>query len=120
MKYFAMQMVLLFIIISNINLHAQWIQTNGPYGGDIGCFAVIGTKLYAGTEGNDLFLTTDMGVSWNRVNLGIDDHNSSNIYSLAISGSNIYAGMDGIILISTNSGLNWSIRVIGAGNSQVN
>ena len=30
---------------------AQWVQTNGPYGGYVYAFAVSGTNLFAGTEG---------------------------------------------------------------------
>ncbi len=36
-------------------VHAQWIQTNGPYGGDVNCFAVSGTNLFAGTYGGGVF-----------------------------------------------------------------
>lgn len=32
------------------SLEAQWIQTNGPYGGDVLCFAVNGSILFAGTN----------------------------------------------------------------------
>jgi hypothetical protein len=31
--------------------HAQWVQTNGPYGGMINSLAVSGTNLFAGTGG---------------------------------------------------------------------
>jgi len=31
------------------SLQAQWIQTNGPYGGSVRCFAVNGSNLFAGT-----------------------------------------------------------------------
>ncbi len=33
------------------NLQAQWIQTDGPSGGKINCFAVKGSNLFAGTSG---------------------------------------------------------------------
>ena len=32
-------------ICSVSNLHGQWIQTSGPYGGDIKAFAANGTNL---------------------------------------------------------------------------
>jgi hypothetical protein len=38
-----------------IPLQAQWIQTNGPYGGRVTCFAVSGTNLFAGTGGNGVW-----------------------------------------------------------------
>jgi hypothetical protein len=33
---------------------AQWVQTNGPYGGFVYSFAVSGTNLFAGTDGGPL------------------------------------------------------------------
>jgi hypothetical protein len=34
---------------------AQWVQTNGPYGGPVSCFAISGTNLFAGTEGGGVW-----------------------------------------------------------------
>jgi hypothetical protein len=34
--------------------HAQWVQTNGPYGGLILSIAVSGTNLFAGTWGHGI------------------------------------------------------------------
>ena len=31
--------------------NAQWVQTNGPFGGYVSSFAVSGTNLFAGTNG---------------------------------------------------------------------
>ena len=42
----------------------QWVQTNGPYGGTIDCFAVSGTNLYAGTYYGGVLLPTDNGTTW--------------------------------------------------------
>jgi acetyl-CoA carboxylase beta subunit len=30
---------------------AQWVQTNGPYGGVVSSFAVLGKNIFAGTDG---------------------------------------------------------------------
>ena len=35
-------------------MYAQWIQTNGPYGGSL-CIAVSGTNLFAGTGGGGVW-----------------------------------------------------------------
>ncbi|MDQ3011765.1 MAG: hypothetical protein M3X11_13785, partial [Acidobacteriota bacterium] len=42
----------------------QWVQTNGPYGGDIRALLVNGTNLFAGTNGGGVFLSTNNGQSW--------------------------------------------------------
>ncbi len=39
------------VLLGAKSLEAQWIPTNGPYGGDIRCFAVSGSNLFAGTNG---------------------------------------------------------------------
>jgi len=47
MKYIP---ILFLFLLMNLSVgHAQWIQTNGPDGGKINCFAVIGTSTFAGT-----------------------------------------------------------------------
>ena len=57
-------MVLFFLSLMHAGVaHAQWVQTNGPYGGMIQCLAVSGTNLFAGTDGG-VFLSTNNGTSW--------------------------------------------------------
>ena len=81
-----------FCLFTNTNpLHSQWIQTNGPYGGDVYCFAVSGTNLFAGT-GDGVFLSTDNGTSWTQASTGLTN---SVVYALAVSGTNLFAGTDG-------------------------
>ncbi len=81
-----------FCLFTNTNpLHSQWIQTNGPYGGDVYCFAVSGTNLFAGT-GDGVFLSTDNGTSWTQASTGLT---STLVSALAVSGTNLFAGTDG-------------------------
>lgn len=42
---------------------AQWMQTNGPYGGIVISFAVSGTNLFVGTADGGVFLSTNNGTS---------------------------------------------------------
>ena len=45
-------LVLFFLLLMRAGVaHAQWVQTNGPYGGVVLSFAVSGTNLLAGTGG---------------------------------------------------------------------
>ncbi len=71
--------------------HAQWVHTNGPYGGQIISFAVSGTNLFAGTEGG-VFLSTNNGTSWTEVNTGLT---STSVIAFAASGTNLFAGTPG-------------------------
>ena len=47
--------VVFCLFIATNPLYAQWIQTNGPYGGRVRCFAVSGTDLFAGTWGGGVW-----------------------------------------------------------------
>src|ERR1039457_1446008 len=106
MKYLVLLIVLLFLIISNDNLNAQWVQTNGPYGGVVNCLAVSGTNIFAGTYGGGIYLSSNNGTSWTAVNNGLPA--SCNITALAVSGTNVFAGADDFgIYLSTNNGTSW-------------
>ncbi|MBK6876813.1 MAG: hypothetical protein IPG99_10285 [Ignavibacteria bacterium] len=57
-KTFALAIFLFITVHCSLftdNCEAQWIQTNGPYGGDIRSFAVSGTNLFAGTTSGGVF-----------------------------------------------------------------
>ena len=83
MKHIIVLLLGLFIYAP---LHAQWVQTNGPYGGNINCFVESKINLFAGTDGG-VFLSTNNGTSWSQTPLvGVS------VKSLALSGKNIFAG----------------------------
>ncbi|MBI5475790.1 MAG: T9SS type A sorting domain-containing protein [Ignavibacteriales bacterium] len=84
---------------------AQWIQTNGPYGGNVTCFAVSGSNLFAGTSGAGIFRSTNNGTNWTATNEGITD---KNIQSLACSGSDILACTVEKVFHSTDDGIHWT------------
>ena len=47
---------------------AQWVQTNGPYGGSVFALAASGTNLYAYVFDNPVNLTDPFGLSgWLRI-----------------------------------------------------
>jgi photosystem II stability/assembly factor-like uncharacterized protein len=92
--------ILSFFFISSVN--AQWQRTNGPYGGEIKCFAVSGTSIFAGTSVG-LFSSKNNG-SWQKINT---DLQFTYIMSLAVNGTYIFAGTDKGLFISTNSGTDW-------------
>ncbi len=102
-KFFS---ILLFILLLPPNLFAQWLQTNGPYGGAVVCTAVSGSDIFAGTPGG-IFRSTDYGSSWKAMNSGLS---SLNISSLVVHSSTIYAGTyDGHIFFSINNGESWNL-----------
>ena len=104
------------------HLMAQWIQTNGPEGGGVGCFAISpaeggsDTNLFAGTGGG-VYLSTNNGASWTPVNTGLWN---LGVIALAVSGTNLFAGTDGAgVFLSTNHGANWTNVSTGLTNCSV-
>jgi photosystem II stability/assembly factor-like uncharacterized protein len=71
---------------------------------DVWSFAIIGNNIFAGTR-SGVYQSTDNGDSWFSKNKGIENWA---VFSLAINGNNIYAGVDyeGVFQ-STNNGENW-------------
>jgi hypothetical protein len=62
-----MKYILLLFLFSIMNVwitHTQWVQTNGPDGGKINCFATISTNTFAGTGGGGVFLYKNNGANW--------------------------------------------------------
>ena len=107
-------------------LQAQWVQTNGPYGGYAYCLAVSrngtgGTNLFAGT-GFGVFLSTNDGVSWIERSAGLTH---TYVRALAVSpngsgGTNVFAGTyDGGVFLSTDDGTSWTAVNTGLTNTDI-
>ena len=93
MKNIFKRLSVVFCLFTTTNpLLAQWVQTNGLYGGDVRAFAVSGTNLFAGSNGDGVFLSTNNGISWTAVNTGLT---STIAYALAVSGTNLFVGTAG-------------------------
>ncbi len=107
---------LIALLISTNKTNAQWVQTNGPYGGNIRSIAVSGTNIFAGTDGG-IFLSTNNGNSWTEVNNGLT---IGAVDALAVSGANIFAGhWGGGMFLSINNGSSWTAVNTGLTNKYV-
>ncbi|HZK77254.1 MAG TPA: hypothetical protein VFD13_10125 [Candidatus Kapabacteria bacterium] len=84
-------------------LRAQWVQTNGPYGGFIYCLTVNGTNLYAGTD-SGIFLSTNNGDNWRSLSKPSND----GINALAVSGARLFALTGDGLFFTTDSGESWT------------
>jgi len=62
-----------------------------------------GTIIFAGTFGSGVFKSTNLGKSWDSTALGKED-----VWALAASGTNIFAGTQNGMYISANQGASWS------------
>ena len=96
---------LAIIAFSTSFVNAQWQQTNYSFNGYFFTsqqMATNGTDVYVCNDSSGTYRTTDNGNTWNTVN-GLPPM----VEALAINGTNIFAGGDGIYL-STNNGSSWS------------
>ncbi len=95
---------LLFFICNVVS--AQWVQSNGPYGGSITAMAGTGNLVFASSFYGGIFRSTNNGANWTEVSYGIP---SERISDIVISGTNIFAGtkMDGVYM-SSDSGTTWN------------
>lgn len=103
--------------IASEKAQSQWVQMMKLDGARFQCFAVNGTTLFAGTDYYGIFRSTDNGTTWTPVDSGLTD---LHIGSLAVSGTNIFAGTWGGVFLSTNNGPSWmavNSGLINAGTS---
>ncbi len=94
--------------------YAQWVQTNWLYGGDVTCFTVSDTNLFAGTYDLGVFHSTNNGTGWTEVVSGLTDYH---VLSLAVSDTDLFAGTQyGGIFRSTDNGTSWTAVNTGLTN----
>ena len=95
-----LQLFILTIAFACIT-NAQWSRTSGPEGISISSVAAVNDTVYAGTETDGVFASTDDGISWFPVNSGIETQSISVITSIpgylfaATFGNGIYRSTDG-------------------------
>jgi photosystem II stability/assembly factor-like uncharacterized protein len=110
---------MLLLCCGNNHLMAQWVQTNGPEGGNAMCLASIDTMLFVGTE-DGVFRSKDDGTSWNPTGL-----KSTIVVSLAEmprgeSAMHLFAGtLLGGVYLSSDHGDSWSPVNFGLGNQNI-
>jgi ligand-binding sensor domain-containing protein len=97
--------VVIVLSLVCFNVNAQWLQTNGPYGGIVNCLTVQGANIFAGTYNNGVLRSSDNGVHWTAVNNGLTD---TRILSFVVTNNNIFAGTENGLFLSTDSGDNWT------------
>jgi photosystem II stability/assembly factor-like uncharacterized protein len=109
--YFQVRIALIFVclIFSYTVSQAQWVQTNGPYGGEIVCSAGSGNVLVSSytadlTWAGQLFNSTDSGNTWTPV----FDVKNTTFTGIVFHDTSIYVcAMDSGIFISNDDGLTW-------------
>ena len=88
-----------------------WTQTNGPYGGTIiSLHATPDRTLFAGTSGAGIFRSRDGGDTWDPASKGLQVapyRGLPSILALMQEGDTLYAGTNGNLFYSIDSGSSW-------------
>jgi hypothetical protein len=98
--FFLLQLIFFY----NGVLQAQWIPTNGPYGGTVRHLAVNGANIFAGEDDLGAYISSNNGTTWTLVKNVLD---TTVVNSIAISGTNIFIGTIFGVFLSTDNGVNW-------------
>ena len=86
-----------------------WNERNNGLGtlNILSLLAVNSTTLYAGTEADGLYKTTDQGLNWTAVNSNL--LNGESITALLIGGNRLFALVaDGSVVVSDDNGTTWT------------
>jgi len=97
------------------NYGTNWSPA-GLQGDEVISFVFSGSTLFAGTAGHGIYSTTNNGISWIQVNNGLTNFV---IRTLAISGTNIFAGTESGIFRSSNNGTSWIAVNSGLTNTYI-
>jgi photosystem II stability/assembly factor-like uncharacterized protein len=93
------------------DVNGGWIQTNGPYGGEVrALYAAPKGVLLAGTWGAGIFRSTDRGNSWTPVNAGLAYEPGEGFVYVEVfaqKGEVLYVGTQGGLYASTDGGNRW-------------
>ena len=106
-----LQILFFFLLVTQL-CFAQWVQTNGPYGGPVTALAASGSNLFAGIGGlsiGGVYCSTNNGASWTEITEGLTAKriNTFGVYHSDTGDTIIFAGNYGGIFYSTNNGNNW-------------
>jgi photosystem II stability/assembly factor-like uncharacterized protein len=83
----------------------QWVRTSGPEGISIGALLSVGDTIYAGTETDGVYASTNDGVSWFPMNSAIE---TQGIGGIAAKPGFLFAGTRGSgVYRSTDAGQTW-------------
>jgi photosystem II stability/assembly factor-like uncharacterized protein len=91
-------------ILCEITSAQQWQKLNGPYGGTVVSLYINRTNgnIFAGTEGNELYRSTDDGNTWDMINSGGPFMQHPNDYALNSSGKMFVACDNGVFVTADN------------------
>ena len=114
------------ILCAACSTTAQWVQTSGPCGGEVECFAASGNDLFLGSYPGGVYHSTNDGALWTFVppgasNLFVLDLATKGPYLfLATAGGLFRTSVNGTTWVGVDSGFaNTNIRSLGVFDSNL-
>jgi len=109
---------LLLIILIPLNVLAQWMQSNGPEGGDVRVIVSDSTMIYVGLYSGGVHSSTDNGISWTRKNSGLPV--TLQVQAMLVKDQYVFVGLlNWRVYVSSNQGQTWDEANNGLPNSTV-
>jgi hypothetical protein len=103
-KLFFLFSTVLLTFAAAPRVSAQWVQTNGPFGGAaVSCYATHDSVLFAGTDGIGVFRSTDSGVSWESTPL-LDIINAIEVFGQDVFAATAFDE----VYRSSDDGISWT------------
>jgi len=100
--------LLLSIFICFNSSFAQWLQSAGPQGSNVYSFYSPDQKtLFAGTFGDGVFRSGNLGATWQAINIGLTDGNPRYDYAFTSVGNYLFVGTQDGVYRSSNNGDAW-------------
>jgi photosystem II stability/assembly factor-like uncharacterized protein len=98
-------LIVFSILILSSLAYPQWTRTNGPEGVAMSSLANIDGIIYAGTQVNGMYASTDDGINWTATNTGIE---TLEVTSIVNKPGYIFAGtFGGGVYRTTDGGQIW-------------
>lgn len=102
------------LLLVTMSAQAAWEPITGPRGGSVTSIVSTGDRIFVGTMGDGIYVSSDGGETWTASTNGL--HNSDGyhlnfallVYALTVSGTNVYAATWAGAFVSLDEGGSWT------------
>lgn len=106
----------------SVNKGSTWTvrNTGFPPNARVQSFAKKGNTVFAGTNGYGLYKTTNNGLNWSLTGIGGQQVPFSEVKSVYVFDSKVYASFSGTLYVSSDNGATWTTATNGLNGAYVN
>ena len=109
-------------VFYSVNKGSTWTARNTgfPPNARVQSFAKKGNTVFAGTNGYGLYKTTNNGLNWSLTGIGGQQVPFSEVESVYVFDSKVYASFSGTLYVSSDNGATWTTATNGLNGAYVN